>query len=84
MTLEATLAELVKQAVSEAVAPLKDEIARLRCAQEEEGISIEEAAQRLHVSRRTIERRVKSGDLPSVKMGGSVRIPLSAVLPRSA
>jgi excisionase family DNA binding protein len=49
----------------------------------EHGITIADAAQRLGLSIRTIERRIKAGELPSVKIGGSVRIPISAVLPRA-
>jgi excisionase family DNA binding protein len=48
----------------------------------EQGITMQEAAARLNLSLRTIERRVKDGILPSTKIGGAVRIPLSAVLPR--
>lgn len=46
----------------------------------EQGVTIAEAASRLKVSTRTIERWIKSGEIASVKVGGSVRLPLSDVL----
>jgi excisionase family DNA binding protein len=49
----------------------------------EQGVTISETATRLGLSIRTVERRIKDGTLPAVKIGGSVRIPLSAVLPRA-
>lgn len=42
-------------------------------------LSINEAAERLNVHRRTIERLTYAGKLPRVKIGRAVRIPLSAV-----
>jgi excisionase family DNA binding protein len=65
----AELAALIERAVEKALARAT-----------EQGISMHEAAARLNLSLRTIERRVKDGILPSTKIGGAVRIPLSAVL----
>jgi len=38
-----------------------------------------EAAERLGVSLRTVRRRIADGSLPSVKLGGTVRIPEAAL-----
>ena len=40
-----------------------------------------EAAERLGISLRTVRRRIADGSLPSVKLGGAVRIPVSALEP---
>ena len=37
-------------------------------------VTIAQAARRLGLSERTVERRVRSGEIPSVKIGGSRRI----------
>ena len=42
-------------------------------------VSAREAADLLGTSERTIRRRIASGDLPSIKVGGQRRIPLSAL-----
>lgn len=44
-----------------------------------EYLSIRDAATYLAFSRRTIERRVKDGTIASVKVGKSIRIPLSEI-----
>lgn len=80
MSLEETIALAVKQAVREAVAPLTEELQRLRASQEEEGVTLDDAARRLKVSRRTVQRWIKSGDLPGVKVGNAIRVKLSDVL----
>jgi excisionase family DNA binding protein len=38
-----------------------------------------EAAERLGISLRTVRRRIADGTLPAVRIGGSVRIPVSAI-----
>ena len=40
-----------------------------------------EAAERLGVSVNTVRRRVKSGDIPSTRIGKAVRIDLTKVRP---
>lgn len=42
-------------------------------------LTASEAADRLGVSLRTVRRRIADGSLPSVKLGGSVRIPEAAL-----
>jgi excisionase family DNA binding protein len=44
-------------------------------------LSAKEAADRLGISLRTVRRRIADGSLPSVKIGGAVRIPASALEP---
>jgi excisionase family DNA binding protein len=46
---------------------------------EPEYLTPKEAADLLRVSLRTMARKVKSGEVPSVKFGGIVRIPKGAV-----
>jgi excisionase family DNA binding protein len=43
-----------------------------------------EAAVRLGISLRTVRRRIADGSLPSVKLGGAVRVPASALEPPPA
>lgn len=40
-----------------------------------------QAADRLGISLRTVRRRIADGSLPSVRIGGAVRIPASALQP---
>ncbi len=72
----------VRAAVAEAVKPLLDELARLRADHQEQGVSLAEAAERLRVSKRTIQRMVKAGKLPAIPGVYPTRILLSAVLTR--
>lgn len=44
-------------------------------------LSAKETADRLGISLRTVRRRIADGSLPSVKVGGTVRIPASALEP---
>lgn len=44
-------------------------------------LAAKEAAERLGISLRTVRRRIADGSLPSVKIGGAVRIPASALEP---
>ena len=43
-----------------------------------------QAAARLGISLRTVRRRIADGSLPSVKIGGAVRVPASALEPPEA
>ena len=42
-------------------------------------MTLDQAAQVLSLSRSTVQRLINSGLLPSVKVGGSRRIPASAI-----
>ena len=51
----------------------------LRRMDEARYLSANEVADRLGISLRTVRRRIADGTLPSVKVGGTVRIPISAL-----
>lgn len=80
MTLEQTLAAAVEQAVRRAVEPLRQELERLRAEQHAEAVSVPDAARRLGVSTRTIQRMIRRGELPSIRVGGARRVHISSLL----
>jgi excisionase family DNA binding protein len=43
-------------------------------------LSVDEAAARLGMSPKTIRRLIDSGELPAVRVGSSIRIPIGAFL----
>jgi excisionase family DNA binding protein len=47
-------------------------------------LTAKEAGERLGISLRTVRRRIADGSLPSMKIGGAVRIPASALEPPDA
>jgi excisionase family DNA binding protein len=47
-------------------------------------LAASEVAERLGISLRTVRRRIADGSLPSVKIGGAVRVPVSALEPPPA
>jgi excisionase family DNA binding protein len=51
----------------------------LRAMDETRYLSAAEVAERLGISLRTARRRIADGTLPSVKIGGAVRVPASAL-----
>ena len=52
---------------------------------EQQYLTARETAERLGISLRTVRRRIADGSLPSLKIGGAVRIPASALeLPAAA
>ena len=60
---------------------LRSELAQLANARRAEPVSMEEAARHLGVSTRTIRRWAKSGEVPTVRVGRTVRVRLDAVDP---
>lgn len=64
--------------VGRAVAPLLEELARLRAERAAEPVTMREAAKRRGVSLRTIERQVAAGELQVRRTGRAVRV----ILPR--
>jgi excisionase family DNA binding protein len=66
----------VAAAVGRAVAPLVAELARLRAERDETPVTMREAARRLGVSLRTVERRVAAGEIESVQTGRARRVVL--------
>ncbi len=47
-------------------------------------LTARETAERLGISLRTVRRRIADGSLPSIKIGGAVRIPATALEPAEA
>jgi excisionase family DNA binding protein len=80
VTLDETIASTVEAAVARAVEPLRRELVALRHAQDAGAMTVAEAARRLGVSPRTVQRQVAAGKLPAIRLGRSVRIPSDAVL----
>lgn len=70
--------EEIKQAVSEATAPLSAEIAALKkliresVANDNPLISLDEAAQKLNCHKATLRRKIKSGELECVRVGKKI------------
>ncbi len=77
----AALVTEIRSAVHQEIEPLRRELAKLRGEDAPEGVTMAEAARRLHVSLSTIERRVADGTIPSKKIGGARRVLLDAILP---
>jgi excisionase family DNA binding protein len=73
-------ADELRAVVAEAVEPLRRELVALRRERDDQAVTIAEAARRLGVSARTIQRQVASGALPSIRVGRAVRIPAEAML----
>ncbi len=73
--------EELEQLVARAVEPLRAELAKLRADQKAELVTPGEAARRLGVSVRTVQRLVARGELASAKVGGARRVRLAGVLP---
>lgn len=68
-------------AVLDELRRVRVELAALRADHEAELVSPTEAARRLGVSVRSIQRRIRAGELPSVRVGGSRRVRLDGVVP---
>jgi excisionase family DNA binding protein len=84
MTFEETVSAAVETSVRRAVAPLEQEIARLRAAVEQRGVTEQEAAERLSVSVRTIQRRISKGELSATGTGRGRRVLLVDHMPEPA
>lgn len=81
MALTIPTLEDIEAALDRRLEPLRLELARIRAERAQEGVTKAEAARRLHVSTRTIERRMADGTLPSVGVGAARRVVMSALLP---
>jgi excisionase family DNA binding protein len=64
----------VAAAVGRALEPVRAELARLREERAAEPLTMREAAKRLGVSLRTVERRVAAGEFRVVRTGRAVRV----------
>lgn len=80
MSVSVLTEEQLRELLGRAVEPLLRELAELKAAQRAEAVTIAEAARRLSVSTRTIQRRVRDGSLPSILVGHSRRIQLASLL----
>ncbi len=60
---------------------IRAELAALAAARRAEPVSLEEAARHFGVSVRTMRRRVKTGEVPVVRLGRSVRVRLDDASP---
>ena len=80
MTIEAVITEAVRQVVRDELAELREEVRRLRAEYREEAVSIDEAARRLHISTKTVRRRIASGTLPAIRLGSKLRVQLGRAL----
>ncbi len=83
-----TIDDTIKASVVAAVAPLvaevehlAAEVARLREALPPQLVSIEDAAERLGLSGRTVRRRVRDGSIPVRRVGRRVLVDLGALRP---
>jgi excisionase family DNA binding protein len=72
------LEALVERVVERVV---QREVAKLRGEDLPEGVTMAEAARRLHLSTATVQRRVSDGTLPSMKVGGARRVLIDTILP---
>jgi excisionase family DNA binding protein len=79
-TIEESIADAVRAAVREELEPVRAELARFRAREEEEGVTEEDAARRLSVSVKTVQRWCRAGKLEGRKVGGARRVLLSSVL----
>ncbi|MFI5299925.1 MAG: helix-turn-helix domain-containing protein [Polyangiales bacterium] len=68
----------------DALARLQVDVKALRDAVPPALLTTAEAAKALGVSEATVRRHVRSGELPSVKVGAAVRVDLSRVRPTTA
>jgi excisionase family DNA binding protein len=83
-----TIEEAIAAAVAAQVRPVQVELARvareladLRRALPPSLVTLQDAASRLGVSLSTIRRKVAAGEIPSIRVGRSVRLDLGALRP---
>lgn len=77
----ADIRAIVQELLQLHVAPLREEIERLRKMVGEETVPLAEAAKLLGTTTRTLQRRIKANELPAVKGSKGFRIPRSALVP---
>jgi excisionase family DNA binding protein len=70
----------IRAAVTDAVRPLREQLDRLVQRDAERGVTVAEAATRLGVSERTVQRRIADGTLASVRIGGVRRVLVDDLL----
>jgi excisionase family DNA binding protein len=87
MSLETSLTEIVTAAIlplTEQVQSLRVELAQVKAALPPKFGTVADAARVLGVSEQTIRRKAELGEIPSTRIGRSVRIDLSALRPIDA
>lgn len=83
MSFEEAIAQTIEAAVERAIAPLRLELERLRGGDGTVLVPLPEAARRLGVDLRTVQRRAKDGRLEVEMVGGErmARLPATLVPP---
>ncbi|MFL5303056.1 MAG: excisionase family DNA-binding protein [Anaeromyxobacteraceae bacterium] len=83
MAVEIPTVTEIRAIVREAVEPLRDEIARLRAVLDDDTVSLAEAARKLGSTTRTLQRRIKRGELAAVKGGRGFRVRRGDLVPHA-
>lgn len=71
---DADIVAAVREAVRQELEPIRRQIEAVWAVQEESPLTIAEAARRMGVCRRTIERRLRDGTMRSVEIKGTRRV----------
>jgi len=81
-TVAQVMAEAVRKVVREEVAPLRRQLEELRDEKRppETAVTVKEAARRMSVSSRTIQRMLRSGELQSVPVGRARRVLVASLI----
>ena len=79
---EQAIAEAVRKVVREEVAPLRRQLDELRAEKKPPvlAVTVTEAARRMSVSSRTIQRMIRSGELKSIQVGRARRVVVASLL----
>lgn len=80
-SVESAIAEALRPVIRQELDAIRQELAQMRAQRADELLSVADAAKRLNVSRRTIQRMIRSGEIPSVRVGGTRRVRLAGVIP---
>jgi excisionase family DNA binding protein len=81
-TVAQAMAEAVRKVVREEVAPLRRQLEELRDQKRppETAVNVKEAARRMSVSPRTIQRMLRSGELQSIPVGRARRVLVASLI----
>jgi len=80
MSLDFAILDAVRRVIREEVEPLRRQVEQLQARYREEAVPIDEAAERLRVSPKTVRRRIADGSLPAVRIGGVWRVQVGRAL----
>ncbi len=83
--IEETLAAILRvtSALEAEMRDVRAEMAQLRRAVPARLVSVRDAVQLLGVSESTVRRLVKRGEIPSQRVGGAIRLDITALRPKS-